>query len=59
MDRQRAMHGLPADGTQSWFFAKAAIALVPITGFGTADVIGWFLRRTLWRRKTMAPRSER
>ena len=53
------MDRLSAEVTQSWFVAKAAVALVPIVTFGAADVIGWFLRRTLWRRKTMAPRSER
>ena len=46
------MHSLSAGVTQSWFVAKAAVALVPIVIFGAADVIGWFLRRTLWRRKT-------
>ena len=53
------MHSLSAGVTQSWFVAKAAVALVPIVIFGAADVTGWFLRRTIWRRKTMAPRSER
>ena len=53
------MHSLSAGVTQSWFVAKAAVALVPIVIFGAADVIGWFLRRTIWRRKTMVPRSER
>jgi hypothetical protein len=37
--------------TQSWFVAKAAIALGPIIGFGTADLIRWLLRRTGWQRK--------
>jgi hypothetical protein len=52
------MHSLPAEGAQFWFFAKAAVGLVPIVTIGAADVIGWFLRRSLWRRTTMAPRSE-
>ena len=55
----KPMHSLSAGVTQSWFVAKAAVALVPIVIFGAADVTGWFLRRTIWRRKTMAPRSER
>ena len=42
------MHGLSAGVTQSWFVAKAAVVLVPIVIFGAADVIGWFLRRTIW-----------
>ena len=37
--------------TQSWFVAKAAIALGPIIGFGTVDLIRWLLRRTGWQRK--------
>ena len=52
------MHSLSARVTQSWFVAKAAVALVPIVIFGAADVIGWFLRRSFWRRTTMAPRSD-
>jgi hypothetical protein len=41
------MNGLPAETTQSWFFVKAAVALSPILGFWIADIIAWFLRRTL------------
>jgi len=37
--------------TQSWFVAKAAIALSPIIGFGTTDMIRWLLRRAGWQRK--------
>ena len=37
--------------TQSWFVAKAAIALSPIIGFGTVDLIRWLLRRAGWQRK--------
>jgi len=37
--------------TQSWFVAKAAIALSPIIGFGTVDLIRWLLLRAGWRRK--------
>jgi len=37
--------------TQSWFVAKAAIALGPIIGFGTADMIRWLLRRAGWQCK--------
>ena len=58
-NREHCMHSLSAGVTQSWFVAKAAVALVLIVIFGAADVIGWFLRRTIWRRKTMAPRLER
>jgi hypothetical protein len=52
------MDNLSAEVTQSWFFAKAAVGLVPVIAFGAADVIGWFLRRTLRRRTMMAPRSD-
>jgi CDP-diglyceride synthetase len=41
------MNGLPAETTQSWFFVKAAVALSPILTFWIADIIAWFLRRTL------------
>jgi hypothetical protein len=44
--------------TQSWFVAKAAIALGPIIGFGTVDLIRWLLRRAGWQRTATAPRSE-
>jgi hypothetical protein len=44
------MHSVPAEATQIMFAAKAAVALRPIVILLTADVIGWFLRRTLWRR---------
>jgi len=48
---------LPAGPTQSWFFVKAAVAFSPILTFWAAGVIGWFLRRTLWRRPEVAPQS--
>jgi hypothetical protein len=41
------MDGLPAETTQSWFFVKAAVAFSPILTFWIADIIAWFLRRTL------------
>ena len=41
------MNGLPAETTQSWFFVNAAVALSPILTFWIADIIAWFLRRTL------------
>jgi hypothetical protein len=44
--------------TQSWFVAKAAIALGPIIGFGTADLIRWLRRRAGLQRTATAPRSE-
>ena len=44
--------------TQSLFFAKAAIALGPIIGLATADMIRWLLRRASWQRSATAPRSE-
>jgi hypothetical protein len=34
---------------QFWFVV-AAVALTPMLTFWIADVIGWFFRRTLWRR---------
>ena len=37
--------------TQLWFVAKVAIALRPIIGLGTADLIRWLLRRAGWQRK--------
>jgi hypothetical protein len=48
---------IPAGSTQSWFVVKVAVALCPILIFWAAGVIGWFLRRTLWRRSEEAPRS--
>jgi hypothetical protein len=53
------MNGLPAETTQSWFFVKAAVALSPILIFWIADIIAWFLRRTLWRRPAGDPQTER
>jgi hypothetical protein len=41
------MHSFPADATGSWFVVKIVVALSPVLAFGTADVIGWFLCRTL------------
>jgi len=52
------MHNLLSEPMGSWFVAKAAIGLSPILVFGTADLIGWFLRRTLWRRSEVAPQAE-
>jgi hypothetical protein len=51
------MHTLPAQETQSWFLAKVIVALSPILTLWAAGVIGWFLRRTLWRRSEVAPQS--
>jgi hypothetical protein len=51
------MDGLAPEPMQSWFAVKAAVALTPIITLGTADVIGWLLHRTLWRRTEVAPRS--
>jgi hypothetical protein len=48
---------LAAGATQSWFVVKATVALSPMLTFWAADVIGWFLRRPLWRRSGVAPRS--
>ena len=53
--RERAMHGVLSETAQSWFVAKAAVALTPIFILGTADVISWFLRRTV-RRRIEVPR---
>ena len=50
------MHGVLSETAQSWFVAKAAVALTPIFILGTADVIGWFLRRTVRRRIEVPPR---
>jgi len=44
------MNSLPDAAGQSWFIVKMAVALSPILAFWAADVIGWFLGRTLWRR---------
>jgi hypothetical protein len=41
---------------QSWFAAKAAIALSPMLIFMTADVIEWFLHRMFSRRPEVAPK---
>ena len=51
------MHSLAAGSTQSWFIVKATVALSPILAFCVADVIGWVLRRTLWRHPEMPPPS--
>jgi hypothetical protein len=42
-----------------WFAVKIAVALSPILVFSTADVIEWFLRRTIWRRTEVAPNPGR
>jgi hypothetical protein len=44
------MNSLPAGATQSWFIVKGVVALSPMLTFWAAEVIGWILRRTLWRR---------
>jgi hypothetical protein len=50
------MHSLSE--TQFWFVV-AAVALTPMLTLWIADVIGWFLRRTLWRRPEVKPQPER
>jgi hypothetical protein len=50
------MNSLATEAMQSWFIVKIAVALSPILTFGIADIIGWFLRRTLWRRPEVKPR---
>ena len=52
-----AMDNVSAEATQSWFVAKAAVALSPVVILTTADVIGW-LMRTLRRHTAKAPQSE-
>ena len=52
------MHDLLSEPTRSWFAVKAAIALSPIFTFLIADVMGWLLRRTLWRRLEVALQVE-
>jgi hypothetical protein len=47
---------MPATGS-AWFVAKAAIALGPIIGFGTADMIRWLLRRMGWQDRQMGQQS--
>jgi len=44
--------------TQFWFVA-AAVALTPMFTLWIADVIGWVLRRTLWRRPEVVPQPGR
>jgi hypothetical protein len=34
--------------TQYWFVV-AAVLLTPMLAFWIIDIVGWFLRRTLWR----------
>ena len=53
------MDSVPAEATQSWFVVKVAVALSPVLVFLTADVIEWFLRRTIWRRTEVVPPSGR
>ena len=36
------------------FIAKVAVAVSPILTFWAAGLIGWFRRRTLWRRSQVA-----
>jgi len=52
---EQAVDSLAAGSTQSWFVVKVAVALSPILTLWAAGVIGWFLRRTLWRRLGVAP----
>ena len=49
------MDNLPAESAQLWFAVKIIVALSPILIFWAAGVIGWFLRRTLWRHSGVAP----
>jgi hypothetical protein len=42
--------------TQYWF-VMAVVLLTPMLTFWIIDVIGWLLRRTLWRHREMAPLS--
>jgi len=44
--------------TQFWFVA-ATVALTPMFTLWIADVIGWVLRRTLWRRPEVVPQPGR
>jgi hypothetical protein len=44
--------------TQFWLVA-AGVALTPMLTLLIADGIGWFLRRTLWRRQEVEPQSGR
>jgi hypothetical protein len=37
-------------------YRKVAVALSPILVFGIADIIGWLLRRTIWRHPEVEPR---
>jgi hypothetical protein len=52
------MDGLPLEPTQSLFALKVALAFSPIFIFGTADLIGWFLRHTPWRHTGATFRAE-
>ena len=51
------MDSVSAEATQSWFVAKAAVALSPVVILTTADVIGW-LMRTLRRHTAKTSQSE-
>jgi hypothetical protein len=42
--------------TQYWFVVAAGL-LTPMLTFWIIDIIGWVLRRTLWRRSEMPPPS--
>ena len=42
--------------TQYWFVV-AAVGLTPMLTFWIIDVVGWFLRRALWRHPEVAPPS--
>jgi len=50
------MHSLSE--TKFWLVA-AAFALTPMLTLWIVDIIGWFLRRTLWRRPDVVPQPER
>ena len=51
------MDSLAAEATESWFVAKVIVALSPVLTLWAAGVIGWVLRRTLWRRSGVGPQS--
>jgi hypothetical protein len=42
--------------TQYWFVV-AAVVLTPMLAFWIIEVIGWFLRRALWRHPGTEPQS--
>jgi hypothetical protein len=40
-----------------YWFVVVAVVLTPMLAFWIIEVIGWFLRRALWRHPETAPRS--